>query len=242
MKEQLRVLIELQQFDARIQELQQSIRALPERLAPAKRDLAKLETIVQGEQAELAATEKWRRDQEATLKQEDEQIRKAKAKLQASSSSKEFAAASRELEAKRKSMNEREEEILKVIEALESSRKTIAEHEADVQKLRGHIASEDAEIAAKVAELQRQADELLGGRGALLERIDKATLKRYETIQQRRGVAVVEVIHGSCQGCHMKLPPQLVNILARMDSFETCPNCYRLLYTKAMLDGGAAQS
>ncbi|MBA3503878.1 MAG: hypothetical protein H0T65_26190, partial [Deltaproteobacteria bacterium] len=39
-----------------------------------------------------------------------------------------------------------------------------------------------------------------------------------------------------CQGCHMALPPQLNNILARMESIETCPRCSRLVYRKELLD------
>ena len=41
---------------------------------------------------------------------------------------------------------------------------------------------------------------------------------------------------GVCQGCHMALPPQLNNILARMESIETCPRCGRLVYRKELLE------
>lgn len=240
MIEQLRLLIELQQFDARLQELQQSIQALPEKLAPAKQDLAKLEMLLQGERDQLAATETWRRDQEAILQQEDDAIKKAKAKIQSSSSTKEFAAANRELDNKRKSMSEREDEILKVMNAIEASRKSIEEHDADVQKLRDHVAAEEKEIGVKVAELQSQIDASLGDRGAIAGKLDDEILQRYEHVRKRRGIALVHVLGAACGGCHMALPPQLVNILARGDSIENCPQCQRLLYRKEMLDGAAA--
>ncbi|RMH44102.1 MAG: hypothetical protein D6689_03300 [Deltaproteobacteria bacterium] len=235
MKDQLRLLIELQRFDARIQELHQSMRALPEKLAPAKRDLEKLEAMLQNERDELERTETWRRDQEFILKQEEEAIKKAKAKLQASSSAKEFAAANRELEAKRKSMSEREEELLKVIDAIETSRKTLAEHEADVQKLRDTVAAEEAEIADKVAELQKQVDALQSDRDAVATKIDAAWRKRYEAVVQRRGIAIVPIADGACSGCHMRVPPQLANVLARAESLESCPSCHRLLYSPDLL-------
>ena len=38
----------------------------------------------------------------------------------------------------------------------------------------------------------------------------------------------------------MALPPQLNNILARMESIETCPRCGRLVYRKELLDQGDA--
>jgi len=239
--EQLRLLIELQQFDTKIQELQQSIRALPEKLVPAKQDLAKLEALIQGEKDQLAATEAWRRDQEGLLQQEEDAIKKAKAKLQVSANTREFAAANRELENKRKSMSEREEEILKVIEALEISRKSIAEHDADVQKLRDHVAEDEKAINEKVAELQRQIDDSIGNRGSRADKLDTMLLKKYDHVRRSRGIAVVEVLSGACTGCHMELPPQLINVISGGDSLETCPQCYRLLYREAMLDDSRAE-
>ncbi len=53
---------------------------------------------------------------------------------------------------------------------------------------------------------------------------------------QKRGYAVAPVVKGVCQGCHMALPPQLNNILARMESLETCPRCGRLVYRKELLE------
>jgi len=240
LKEQLKYLIELQQFDARIQELEQSARALPEKLAPAKQDLAKLEGLLQMEKDELAKTEQWRKDQEFILQQETEAIQKAKTKLQASSSTKEFAAANRELEAKRRSMGEREEELLKVIDALEVSRKNIADHEGDVAKLRASVEAEETVILAKASELKQQVDAAMGERSGLADKVEERLLKRYETTRKQRGFALAHVVNGSCTGCHMKIPPQLNNELARGDSIEACPLCHRLLYSDVLLDDSPA--
>jgi predicted nucleic acid-binding Zn-ribbon protein len=38
----------------------------------------------------------------------------------------------------------------------------------------------------------------------------------------------------------MALPPQLNNILARMESIEMCPRCGRLVYRKELLEPVAA--
>ncbi len=34
----------------------------------------------------------------------------------------------------------------------------------------------------------------------------------------------------------MRIPPQLNNILARMETMEMCPRCGRIIYRKEMLD------
>ena len=45
-----------------------------------------------------------------------------------------------------------------------------------------------------------------------------------------------EIYRHVCQGCHMALPPQLANMLARMQTIQTCPRCTRLIYRKELLE------
>ncbi|MBW2734063.1 MAG: hypothetical protein JRH20_16875, partial [Deltaproteobacteria bacterium] len=46
----------------------------------------------------------------------------------------------------------------------------------------------------------------------------------------RGGIGVVRAAEGACSGCHMRLPPQLYNILQRNETIEQCPNCQRIIY------------
>jgi len=80
------------------------------------------------------------------------------------------------------------------------------------------------------------------GRSEIAVKVNKRTLKRYEQTQKRRGIALAPVIGGVCQGCHMNLPPQLSNILARFESIETCPSCNRLLYRIELLEGDSGEA
>lgn len=236
MKEILLVLQELQQLDVKAHELRQQMTSLPEKLAPAKRDLAKLEAMLQQERSHIADTEKWRIDQEELVRREEDALKKAKTKQQETKNARDFAAASREIDNKRRAISDREEEVLKVIEALDTTRKTMEAHARDVDVLRNHVAEEEAAITARVAEIQQQLADHNQSRVHLTERVPKSILSRYETVQRRRGIAVVPVVNGICQGCHMSLPPQLSNILARFESIEACPACQRLLYRKDLMD------
>ena len=60
--------------------------------------------------------------------------------------------------------------------------------------------------------------------------------KIYDTVAAKRGYAVAPGVKGICQGCHMALPPQLSNVLARMESIQTCPRCSRMIYRKELLE------
>jgi predicted nucleic acid-binding Zn-ribbon protein len=241
LKEQLRLLRELQAIDSRRQEMRKSIEALPERLRPAKQDLAKLEAMLQQEREQVADTEKWRAEQEELVRRDEEAVRQAKAKLQQSRNTKDFAAANREVENKRRMISEREEELLKVIGAMDTTRAQLAQREKDVEALREHVLTEEAAVAARTAEVTAELQEQEAGREAIASQVPRDLLRRYEQVQRRRGVALVPVVDGSCKGCFMSLPPQLNNIIARGTSLETCPSCQRLLYRIEMIGSAEAE-
>ncbi|HTE54383.1 MAG TPA: C4-type zinc ribbon domain-containing protein [Kofleriaceae bacterium] len=215
--------------------MRKSIEALPERLRPAKQDLAKLEAMLQQERTQVADTEKWRAEQEELVKRDEEAVRQAKSKLQQSRNTKDFAAANREVENKRRMISEREEELLKMIGAMDSARAQLAQREQDVEALRQTVAAEEATVAARTAEVTVELQQDESGREALASQVPRELLRRYEQVQRRRGIALVPVVEGMCRGCFMSLPPQLGNIIARGTSLESCPSCQRLLYRPEML-------
>jgi predicted nucleic acid-binding Zn-ribbon protein len=241
LKDQLSALLELQTADARVKELESAIAKLPERLEPARRDLAKLEAMVAAERARLDESQTWRRQQEAMLEREQEGLRQARAKLSASKNGKEYNAANREVDNKRKAILDREAELKKVIEAMNTSATGADAHGKDVQALRDTLAGEEAKIAEQIAALRAQATEAIGIRDVARAKIEKSWLKTYDSLASKKGYAVAPVIKGMCQGCHMKLPPQLNNILARLVSIEMCPRCGRMIYRKELLEPAAGE-
>jgi len=44
---------------------------------------------------------------------------------------------------------------------------------------------------------------------------------------------VVEVRSGICQGCRMRVPPQLFNQIQRNAEVILCPSCQRMLFWRA---------
>ena len=236
MREQLIHLLQLQTFDVKVRELDTAAKQLPAKLDPLRRDLAKLQGMLDAERAKLAETEAWRKTQQEGIDRERDALKAAQSKLQASKNSKEFGAASREVENKRKSISDRETELKKVIEATAQTTTQLTARDADVQKLRDELASSEAAMADQVADLAKQLTDAVASRDSARGAVDKSWLKTYDTLSAKRGYAVAPVVKGTCQGCHMALPPQLNNILARMESIETCPRCGRLVYRTDMLD------
>jgi hypothetical protein len=230
LRSQLKLLEKLQGVDAKMMELESSLRALPQKLKGMQDDLAKVEALLEHERAQLADAERWRREQELELKSDEESLQKSKNKAGVVKNSREYMAMQREIESSRKTNEEREAEILKLINAVESFKTSIASHEKELDALRATVQEQEAETQKKMAELQAIVDAQSAGRQAIIKDIKPEYVKRYETIRVRRGLAVVPARDGYCVGCNMNIPPQLFNILQRGTSLECCPNCNRIIF------------
>jgi len=240
LKDQLLLLVELQKIDSKIHELESAMRALPEKLRPAKQDLARLESMIEQERRQVAETDQWKAEQQDLIRRDEEDVKHAKMKLQGAKNNRELAAASREVDNKRRSVAERQQEVRRVSEAIETTRATLEAHEKDVAELRSKIEAEEGQLTERVSALETEAREAGAGRSEITAKIKPQILKRYERILQARGLAVVPVVEGICQGCHMAVPPQLNNQLARFDTIEQCALCHRLLYRSELVEDEAA--
>jgi predicted nucleic acid-binding Zn-ribbon protein len=235
LRDQLRRLEELQQHDARIQELENALKAIPAKLATTQADLARVEGMLTTERSALGETERYYAEQKGLLGDDEQQVAGAKHKLSQAKNSKEYMAAQREIEQKRESVAGREGEITKLVEAVDAKKKLLADRSTDVQALRDSIQKDSDAARARMAELEGKIAALRSERDALAASVKPEVLKRYGTIRMRRGLAVVSVRNGTCQGCNMNIPPQLYNTLQRGLSLETCPSCHRIIYWEDLM-------
>jgi uncharacterized protein len=235
-REQLVLLLQLQHSDVKVRELQTAVIQLPARLDPLRRDLAKLQGMLDGERTKLNETNAWRKAQQELIDRERDLLKQAQNKFQASKNTKEFNASSREVENKRKAIGDREVELKKVNEAATLSTTQLESRDKDVEAVRTELTNSEAAMADQLDGLKAQLAEAIATRDAARAQVETQWVKIYDSLAAKRGYAVAPVIKGICQGCHMALPPQLNNILARMESIETCPRCQRLIYRKELLD------
>ena len=236
MREQLVLLLQLQQSDAKVRELQTAVTQLPAKLDPLRRDLAKLQGMLDGERGKLDETNAWRKGQQEVIDRERDALRQAQSKFQASKNTKEFNASSREVENKRKAISDRESELKKVNEAAAQSTTQLDTRSKDVGALRDELAGSEAAMSGQLGAIKAELADAVATRDAARAQVEPQWIKIYDAVAAKKGYAVAPVVKGVCQGCHMALPPQLANVLARMESIQTCPRCTRLIYRKELLD------
>lgn len=235
MRDQLKRLEDLQRHDAKIQELENALKAIPAKLAATQNDLARVEALLNSERNQLTETEKYYADQKGQLQQEEEQVAGAKHKLAQAKNSKEYMAAQRETETRREGVATRETEIAKLIEAIEAKKKVLEERATDVQSVRETVRKDEDAAQLRMGEIQGKIGELRQERERLAAEVRPEILKRYGGIRIRRGLAVVSVRNGTCQGCNMNIPPQLYIVLQRGTTIETCPSCHRIIYWEELM-------
>ena len=157
LKAQLARLLQLQTIDDKVKELEAAIAGSPAEARSARAATSRSSSRWSTPSARASReTETWRKQQEEALARERDALKPAQTKLGGSRTGKEFNAATREVDNKRKSIGERETELKKVIEALTSTSSSAGAHDKDVEDLRSHIATEQTGVDAKVSELEAE--------------------------------------------------------------------------------------
>jgi len=236
-RQQLLDLNEIQKLDLEIREITRAQDGVPEQLQELEARIGQTrdQLTTLGQEHETVAGEL--RTIEGAIQSENEKIRKWERRLNEIRNQREYQALSREIEGTRRAVRDHEEQVIELMtrkEALEAEMEQLhnklAEDEVDREAERERVEGEVSKLAEKVAVLEARRDELR-------PKIKPNLLRKYENIREKRlGVGLVPADGGSCTGCNMRLPPQLFNILQRVDSIEYCPSCQRILIFQGVLD------
>lgn len=232
MKNELAALEELQSLDLEILKQRKEAGAIPENLEAMRKDVAHVGEILELEKKRLADAEEWRVEREKDITLQNELLGRSKAKLQAVRNEKESKAAQREIEVIRKTIQEREEEAIKVLEAIEQYRIAISKHSAEFGELEKHLAESEEVGKMRMGEIEMNIGKTAERREELASRVSQKTYRLYQRIHNRLGQAVVEALEGHCTGCNIDILPQMYNELQRCDKMYQCPNCFRILIYK----------
>jgi predicted nucleic acid-binding Zn-ribbon protein len=231
LKEQLQLLLHLQQCDLERDAIRQSRTAIAENLADANRVLEQLRADLAGQMLELKDTVQLHKEKTREHKESEERYKQSKTRLSKVSNTKEYAAIELELENLRRQDAQLEEELLQLMEAIDTSTEAGAEKEAKIEALSEQIEIEKTGAEKKITGLERRLGKLTRSREKEAATISTRVIRQYEFIRSRRGgTAIVAARGGCCQGCFMQLPPQLYIELQRGSHMHSCPSCLRILF------------
>jgi len=226
---------------AGLQAIDQELRAQERELAKISAQVDDLQTRVEQQAAELEqlkAEEKngavARRELERTLAEGEVQIRNKRMRLSLIKNERELQALGHEVEVLKESNQRIEAELLARMDGSEQTATRLKELSQALENDRIELRNAEKEVAGQIEEMRARIAARRREREELASQIDANLRQRYEMIFDRRGgAAVVPVKSGTCQGCRMRIPPQLFNLIQRYDAIHFCPNCQRILYYEA---------
>ncbi len=230
-KLQLQQLIVLQSLDDEIAEHKKLLADIPLQIDAGCTELEEKKKILSNAKEELDALQKERKDLELAVQGENDHMAKAKTKLPAVKTNREYTAILSEVEAIKVKVSGLEDKELEIMEILEEKQK-------EVPGIEKKYNEEDARFqeykAKKDAELDRIKEELgvlVAKRENVSGQLDRVIMQRYEKVAGSRDGRAVVMLQGSiCQGCFQQILPQMVIDVKIGESIQQCSNCIRFLY------------
>ena len=231
MENQIELLVDLQTVDQQLRERTEAIEALRRQVAELESELDEQRKTLAACRAERAEIEARRRDLESTLSDEESKMKDRRMRLNRIRNEKEASAVRREIELGKEGSQKLEEDLMACFETLDAVSAREAELQGTLDALEARRREQQERVDAEIVALSSSVAEARRRREGLAANIDDALRRQYETIfERKRGSAVVEVRAGTCQGCHMRVAPQLFNEIQRNQRVIVCPNCHRILY------------
>jgi len=234
LREEIKRLVGLQTIDQELRSQEQELSKISARVDELQARVEQQEAELEQLKAEERDSTLSRRELERALAEGEVQIRNKRMRLSLIKNERELQALGHEVEVLKESNQRLEAELLPRMDGGEQPAARLKELSEALERDRAELKAAQKEVAGQIEEMRARIAARRREREELAGLIDANLRQRYETIFERRGgYAVVAVRAGTCQGCRMRIPPQLFNQIQRFDAIHFCPNCQRVLFYPA---------
>lgn len=231
MQEVLSQLIDLQKMDTRIAAIDSVITNTPLQIKTIEDKVSKVfhgkETISH----ELEENKKNYLELESDLISKKELLANSQKKLTSVQNNKEYESVLRELDILKKNITDGDVKLKEMMNSsfkYESELVTITELQTDLNKQLKTLSHDKVD---EDKDLHEELDILSKNRLVLVEKIKKSALMKYERVRtHRNNIGVASVKDEVCNGCYMRIPPQLYVDVKKDKAIYSCPHCQRILY------------
>jgi hypothetical protein len=231
LKTQITGLVRLQELDSEIYALNNEkdskpieIKAIEEAFEAKKQNLLLLEK----NSLEL---QKQRKEKELELASNAEAVKKLQGQLYSLKTNKEFQTMLQQIADAKADGSLIEEKILISFEESDKIKAQIDQENLNLKQEEKVFLESKEKVQLRVKEIDQRLNQLQAQRQQITPAIDPKMLSEYERIlSSRGGLAIVTVVDNSCGGCHMLVPPQVINMIKMYDHIVTCEVCNRIFY------------
>jgi hypothetical protein len=225
----IKALLDLSRVDVQIAAREEERGGLPAVRASLAQEREKGLAAVEAAQAAVVAAEQEQRRHEAAVADREALVKKLEGQQFQVKSNDAFKVLLHEIEQARAGISDAETKILEAMEGIEAMRASLDRARGAAAAIEARAAEQERALAARETALDQELGQLRSDRSGLVGGVDAAMLQRYDRIASRRRPAVAIADKGTCMGCHVSLPPQLLLELRRGAGMHTCGNCQRIL-------------
>lgn len=230
LKEQLNLLKKLQETDKKIAEIERERDFFPKEIERIEESLRNEEDAIGEIRDSIAGREKEKREKDAELSDNTEQLSRFRERQRNIKTNAEYQAVLREIDQAKKLNREIEDQILTLMEEIETEQTRLSQAETALAEGRKKAEDEKKSLLSNMDEVEKKLKDALAEREEETKAVDPAIFQLYDTLKSRmKGFALAMANNGTCTGCHMQIPPQLINDAMKFEKIYQCPHCHRIL-------------
>jgi uncharacterized protein len=143
---------------------------------------------------------------------------------------KELEAIQHEVANLKRRKEDREDELLALMEQREELQALAVAAEREATELRAQVDRALGDAAGELTSIASELENSTSERASAVQGIDPELLELYEDLRrQKKGVAAVALVDGVCQGCHEQLSSVEQDRVKRTAGVPRCEYCRRIL-------------
>ncbi len=233
LKNQLESLIKLQAVDKEIYSLNLEKTAIPLKIKEAQACFEAKKQGLSNLENESLDLQKQKKDRELELGSNEENAKKLQGQLFQLKTNKDYQTMQQQIKGVKADSSVIEDKILQIMEQIDVVKSDIEKEKLKVQAEEKVFNEEKNKINERIKEIDDRLSQLDSQRKQNIPNIDPKLLVQYEKIlNNREGLAIVEVKNNCCQGCNMSMPPQVINQIKMYGDIVICELCSRILYVE----------
>lgn len=232
MKSELEKLVELQKTDTNIRKLKKSIETAEERRAAIEQEFEQHAFSIREIQAKRDKIEAERAALENEIANNKTYLERTERNLKNAQNQKEYETAMRETDALQKQIGGIEAQVAEKTAAIDEVEGVLTERADEINSLDANRAKALSEFDTELAKNREEFESETARRQEVFVTLPTQLANVYNRLAQRSrdGIAVAEVVNGSCSACFMKLRPQMQVEVRKGSAIITCESCTRILY------------
>jgi hypothetical protein len=233
LKTQIINLVKLQELDSEIYALGNEKMAKPQEIKTIEAVFELKKEGLKDLEKQSLELQKQRKEKELELAANAEGVKKLSGQLFSLKTNKEFQTMQQQIADTKADGAVIEEKILISFEESDKIKMRIDAENLKLKDEEKVFIQQKKAIESRIEEIGSRLSQLDAQRKQIIPDIDPKMLQEYEKIlHSRDGLAIVTVKDNSCGGCHMLVPPQVINLIKMYERIITCEVCNRILYIK----------